>query len=434
MRLTHYIKIAFTNLSRRKKTVKMNILIMSIALLTLVVSNTLLNSVVNFIDEYLLNSLDFRTIHVTVSKKSSDKIEKDLAKLAKQDPNILDFYNELYGITVKLENPYEFIDGNHKELGKSFGYLCLYGGNVEHANFILKGNYFKKIDTQVCIVPKKFYPDMSFDISFLKEKIQFIDGESLIGKNIDINYCAHDCRGDKLEVIKTFNYSFKVVGTYDILDNLYEPNDIIISQKDLQKIYNDIESYDIGIAEEFGKTYTVISDRFSNIDKIKKEINPITNFAGGIAREKSRLGGIVPIAKYVLLAGQALGIALIFISMVNIMLTMCKSIKKRTSEIGLLKAFGYRNFNIIFIIGLEALIIGILSYVFAILISFLLIKGLNFGIEMGGSMYIKRLNIQMNSWYILMMALISVSLPLLGSLQGFMYSVRIKPREAIIKE
>lgn len=429
MKLRNYIKLAMTNISRRKKSVRGNILLISLALIILIITSTLGSSMNIYIDNFLLEGLDHRNLLIFGSKDESKQLEKKIGDIVKEDNNMVEFYQELFGVTVETDNMDELIDKELIKLDESYGYVNLNAGNLEHKSYIIKGSYFNSDDSNVGIIPKKFYPDLSFKIDFSKENIDFINGESLIGKTINVKYYSYDITGDKLEKIKTFDYSFKVVGVYEIEKNLNYPHEVFIPRSDLKEIIEKIEANDIGAAEDSGINYSVILNSYDYVDKAMDKFNKVGLDVSKIAE----IGSIVDVSKYIFLVGEILGIIIICISLINIILTMFKSIKERTGEIGLLKAIGYSNKNIVTIIGMEGMTIGVLSFLFSSVVSLGVLRILDFIISSKGSIYMQRFSLEVSYKYIGILGILSIVLPTLASIHGMIYSLKVKPKEAISK-
>lgn len=425
MKLNYNISLALTNLLRRKRVFIVNILMITISLTIILLTSTLNTSLNRYIDEFLYNSLDYRTLLINTFKLQPN-VENSIANIAKDDEHIVEFNEELFGVVTRL-NSVETHNFESEE--KSYGNVVLKAAKYQYENFIIGGDFFNSEDTHVGIIPKKFFPDTSFQIDYYKNNIDFIDGESLIGKTITVEYYARDYSNNTLDIVEKFSYSFKVVGVYDIVPNHFYPYDVIIPYNDLKSVITNIEQNNIGLAEDYNVSYTVIVD---DQKYVEEAISKLYN-AGFIGHRVAVLGPIGEISKYILYSGNILGLIILITGLINLTLTMIQSMKRRTGEIGLMKAIGYNNKHLTIIGSFEAIIIGTISFIISCTILFIFIALLRLVLQNYGSMYIQAIKVSTTLSLILRIGIISIAVPLLGSICAMRYAMNISPKLALSK-
>lgn len=421
-----YIYLAMMNLSRRKITVIINIVIITISLFVILMSSTVSESVDSYLDKYIYSSLNFRTVDIGIFKLQEGQKEK-IEKIANREEHIIDFYHENWGASVKIKNtsvsnffePYKEKD--------FFGELSLNTFTKAYEDVILIGDFSEKGATEVGIIPKRFYPSGSFQIGTLKEENEFINGESLIGESITIEYYARDYSKEEMPIIKTFSYTFKVVGVYDILPNMDDPYDVLIPYEDMELINHNLDQYNEGLSEDFCITYSVVVDDYNYVNSVIEILR--NNGLSGMPR--SEMGSFAKIASYIILSGYILGVIILLVGLVNIALTTLKSIEKRTGEIGLLKAIGYRNSHLLTIVGVEAITIGTMSFMLSTIIYVVLIVVSKQIISNNLSIYMQQFTLEFNVLQVLINGVISIVIPLISSIFGILVVVQISPKNAL---
>lgn len=167
MRIRHYFLLATNNLLRRKRTLKFNILLIALSLTIICLTNTLTSSLGSFIDKFLYNSIEFRTITLNGYKYDTEFKDK-IEKVIEGDSHILELYHELFGVKVKLEDTKAFININESEKTSSVGDMVLLAARKQDKTFLTSGRFIEDSETNVGVIPKKFYPDGAFQIEYSK--------------------------------------------------------------------------------------------------------------------------------------------------------------------------------------------------------------------------------------------------------------------------
>ena len=176
--------------------------------------------------------------------------------------------------------------------------------------------------------------------------------------------------GDKIEIN---GFDFKVVGFYDSIGNPSDDANVYVTMDAFKRI-KDIDEVNFGF----------VAARVDNVDKIDEITNRVTRALRkhrGV--EEGKEDFTVQSSQAMLEAfGSALNIVIGFIilialisvvvSAVNTANTMFTSILERTKEIGVLKAIGAKNSEIMMVFLLESGILGFVAGVFGVLLGWIL--------------------------------------------------------------
>ncbi len=424
-----YLLLSITNIRRRKKTVIMNILIISISLFVFLLMSTVSVSIDNYLNKYLLNTLNFRTIHIDTFKPQKEQQKEGLQKVINGDERIIDFYEENYGAYVNIKEPYPFNISESNKSDRFFGGLSLNTITKAYKEYMVAGDFIKDGEKNVGIIPKKFLPSGSFQIGYWQEENEFIDGESLIGETITVEYYARDYSTDNNEIVKTFSYSFKVIGVYDILPNQNYPYDVYIPFNELQNIIRNLEENDLGLAEDYNISYSAIVKEQSDVKKIIQKLWE----AGYSAAPRAVLGEFFQIANSIIIGGYILGFIVLIVGVINISLSMFKAIERRIGEIGLMKAIGYKDSNLITILGIEAIVIGGISYILSVVVYVITTVILKQFMVNNLSMYMQQLVFNVNYIQVIKCVIIAIFVPLISSLFSAKMILNISPMDALEK-
>ncbi len=420
MRARYYFRIVYNNLIRRKSQVIRHSVIIFLALVTLMSTISIASSLDNMVNDYILQSPKYRTYNIFYHR--DDKLtENMLFDLLSKEEHVLDYYTRIWGIGANIlnaEDLFEPSDVDHE----------LYFYAADSSVSIIAGEGFNKDSKNVGIIPKRFYPDFNYEIGFEKEPEGFLDGEDFIGKDITMRFYSYDWSEYPFEKINPFDYTFTVTGVYDIGRDLRQPYEVYIPYNDLKYIDEEIKKREIGGTDDIGSTISFIVDDVKNaqgvvdniLSKIQVQIYPL-----------AVLGVIQDLGGYFIIVGSIISIIVILIALINISLSTLKMVKKRTAEIGLLKAMGYKNNHIVTILSLESIAIGCISLVGATSFVVILLKVLNLLIQSRLSIQLRYLSLSLRFDSVVIAVVISLLLPLATGIMGMRYAFKISPSEAI---
>ena len=353
MKINDYITLAKTNLKRRKKNVIVSILLLSISVLILVFTMSFTKSLSETMNRALLKNISYRTIAVTKTRdKTMDNVYSDLQNIKE---------------IVKVVPSEEYSSGaeliNIGEEQIKEGYIGLYGASEDIQPNIIKGRGILDNESNVCVIPNTFYPYNTYPEYDTSKKI---DGESLIGKEILIQYYSYDESGIDRKVKDTFNKSFKIVGVYDVSENVSEINYCYIPFNDMEDIYTTAKEATIYNSNTTYSQYDsvmAIVDSSLNVNGVIEKIESLGYRAIVRSVVNTQLIDIINVVSIVI------SVVIVIIVLVNLTISCIKSLKERSYEIGILKAIGYKNKNIEKILLTENFIISAIAYIIAIILS-----------------------------------------------------------------
>ncbi len=415
--------ISYKNLTRRKTQVFFNILLISLTLVLFILTMSLMDSVNRFILSQTRDDAKFRTLNVYYN---TDIIQSrnEVVENMKNVNHIIEAYPQSGVFGGKIINVTQISDNGKKDF-IDLGIRACSNGNTPK---VLAGSTFKKNDAKVGIIPKLFYPNSDFKISYSKENVDFIDGEKMIGKTIVIRYYAYDFSDEgQPKVVKSFDYHFKVVGVYDAVKNYDDPFCVYLPYRDVLNMQNNVEKYSKGLAKSVNNAVTAVVDKSQNTNKVIKKLNEI----GYSANALSNANGSADQTSYIVIIGLILGMLLLILAFVVVSLTTISSIKKRTPEIGMLKAIGYTNKNITGIICFEMLLISIISLIIVLIICTIIFCFFTYLIKHSLTMYLQAFNPVINRLSIIVSIVIGILLPFFGCLSSIRRALEIEPTEAL---
>jgi putative ABC transport system permease protein len=258
---------------------------------------------------------------------------------------------------------------------------------VEKINGIdeISGMYFKI--SEISFNDKKKY---TYLMGMDMDKIDFI----MEGMNIDIEKGRELRKGDAYKAVLGYNYmldnkvfikglqvgdkvlidntKFEVVGFYSAVGNPSDDSQIYITSEIFEQLYPEKkDKYSIIMAStEKGMETKSVADRVTDrLRKFKgqeegKEDFYVQTFEDAIATFST----IINIINGVLVL---IALISVVVASVNIMNTMYTSVLERTKEIGVMKAVGARNSDIMFIFLLESGAIGLIGGIIGVIMGYL---------------------------------------------------------------
>ena len=415
MNINQYIYYAYINISRRKNKIIGNIILVMCALVVLLIANTFSESFNEFLYKTTKNSIDARTI--VISTNATDKAEQDkISKLLEDNINIIDYYKDVSngGAGGSVENWEELFGNKYIDKKNEDSAITLKTINKEINNSVIAGRMISDGDGNVGIIPKYFVPiDKPEKLGIKKDTTEYFDGEEFIGKKIKIKYEAYeyDTKYMKKKPCKTFYYTFEVIGVYDNVANLKNPNEIFVSYNDVLEMNNNVINNSIPKEEYVDVTYHAIINKSENVQNV---INELDNNQVMVNRVISTNKWVEIFGMLISVIGSFMTIFLLCIASINIYITTYNDIIKRKVEIGLLKSIGYTNNHIKKIMITESIIIGLISLISSFIIYAILFISIKLYLVYNTSIYMKQFNIVINSWWILIVILLGIGIPIIS--------------------
>ena len=330
MKLSDMINLSFLNIKSNKFKNIIYLLIMLVLFLLLSIVFTGTKSIYNFFSKQLNSNIDLRIISLKLNYENKEKELNNIKSLNLKE--VIAYYDSYYLINLSLSDNNDFNFSEYKNPNIAvYEYLDNYNIKVNSGRLIENNG---EIICSSSFAPLGYVSDAK-DIKNITNKIN---------NNLDINYNKkyYPIKGEE-KIIKTYNKSFNLVGTYDIKQDLNYYNVCYISTDD----YNEIKKNSLPVWEsdeqqinnekiKSRNAYLIVND-YKNVNKILK----ILIDKGYDAVVDSELDMelyylIQNILKYVCLGS-------IILSIITIYLFIKSIIKENINNIKLYKLLGYDN-------------------------------------------------------------------------------------------
>lgn len=330
----------------------------------LVISITLISAfsitVTKAVNEY---KEDYRARTLEVDPWLSE-LDDNVIESIKNTEHVVDIF-PLEGIRNEAFNIVQSSDENLQKMidQEKNNYLNIWSLFKNEKRSVIAGKTLDESPVLSCVVPSDFYP---FEVENENKKPDYIDGEGLIGKTITVKAINNiliqpynidgSSESGSLE-LPAIEYKLKVVGTYYLSPTETGYYDsIYISEETATKILDDALTkggYSKDNKTTVGKwwsdlslrTHYVVVDDFENIESV---YNALTDMNVCCA-DDSELGiqdSIVNASNIFSFASVFLIISTVLLSVIMIIQSTANALSLRKSDIGLLKAIGYKNSQI----------------------------------------------------------------------------------------
>ena len=355
-----FLRLSFIRLFRNKKNA-FYVIILSLFTVVLLSLLTFKNSLINYIDNFIIKNIGFRTISVSPRDDVEDFGYSDLISIN----HVQDVHSANYD-TASVESTFK-----SDELD---GYIDLVYANYSILPSNVVGEKFDADDTGFAICPIDFLPS-SEAFNLLVDEKKFLSGYELLNTSFQINYYSYLFDGKRLIENDKYIKEFKIVGIYDAKKVMNPTNTCYISKKDMEEI----KSITTVNNENTIYGFMVIVDNIKNVELVLNDLEK-----KGFSRVNIRSQIDYDIINKILFACNIV-VSVIMASIVIIIINYTK--KKYFNDIksiGLLMTMGYSNNIIVFIYLLEIVYSSIFSYLIGLflfliiynLIKFYFLKGL----------------------------------------------------------
>lgn len=348
-----FLRLSFIRLFRNKKNA-FYVIVLSLFTVVLLSLLTFKNSLINYIDNFIIKNIGFRTISVSPRDDVEDFGYSDLISIN----HVQDVHSANYD-TASVESTFK-----SDELD---GYIDLVYANYSILPTNVVGEKFDADDTGFAICPIDFLPS-SEAFNLLVDEKKFLSGYELLNTSFQINYYSYLFDGKRLIENDKYIKEFKIVGIYDAKKVMNPSNTCYISKKDMEEI----KSITTVNNENTIYGFMVIVDNIKNVELVLNDLEK-----KGFSRVNIRSQIDYDIINKILFACNIV-VSVIMASIVIIIINYTK--KKYFNDIksiGLLMTMGYSNNIIVFIYLLEIVYSSIFSYLiglFLFLIIYNLIK------------------------------------------------------------
>lgn len=355
-----FLRLSFIRLFRNKKNA-FYVIVLSLFTVVLLSLLTFKNSLINYIDNFIIKNIGFRTISVSPRDDVEDFGYSDLISIN----HVQDVHSANYD-TASVESTFK-----SDELD---GYIDLVYANYSILPTNVVGEKFDADDTGFAICPIDFLPS-SEAFNLLVDEKNFLSGYELLNTSFQINYYSYLFDGKRLIENDKYIKEFKIVGIYDAKKVMNPSNTCYISKKDMEEI----KSITTVNKENTIYGFMVVVDNIKNVELVLNDLEK-----KGFSRVNIRSQIDYDIINKILFACNIV-VSVIMASIVIIIINYTK--KKYFNDIksiGLLMTMGYSNNIIVFIYLLEIVYSSIFSYLIGLflfliiynLIKFYFLKGL----------------------------------------------------------
>jgi ABC-type antimicrobial peptide transport system permease subunit len=355
-----FLRLSFIRLFRNKKNA-FYVIVLSLFTVVLLSLLTFKNSLINYIDNFIIKNIGFRTISVSPRDDVEDFGYSDLISIN----HVQDVHSANYD-TASVESTFK-----SDELD---GYIDLVYANYSILPTNVVGEKFDADDTGFAICPIDFLPS-SEAFNLLVDEKKFLSGYELLNTSFQINYYSYLFDGKRLIENDKYIKEFKIVGIYDAKKVMNPSNTCYISKKDMEEI----KSITTVNNENTIYGFMVVVDNIKNVELVLNVLEK-----KGFSRVNIRSQIDYDIINKILFACNIV-VSVIMASIVIIIINYTK--KKYFNDIksiGLLMTMGYSNNIIVFIYLLEIVYSSIFSYLIGLflfliiynLIKFYFLKGL----------------------------------------------------------
>ena len=355
-----FLKLSFIRLFRNKKNA-FYVIVLSLFTVVLLSLLTFKNSLINYIDNFIIKNIGFRTISVSPRDDVEDFGYSDLISIN----HVQDVHSANYD-TASVESTFK-----SDELD---GYIDLVYANYSILPTNVVGEKFDADDTGFAICPIDFLPS-SEAFNLLVDEKKFLSGYELLNTSFQINYYSYLFDGKRLIENDKYIKEFKIVGIYDAKKVMNPSNTCYISKKDMEEI----KSITTVNNENTIYGFMVVVNNIKNVELVLNDLEK-----KGFSRVNIRSQIDYDIINKILFACNIV-VSVIMASIVIIIINYTK--KKYFNDIksiGLLMTMGYSNNIIVFIYLLEIVYSSIFSYLIGLflfliiynLIKFYFLKGL----------------------------------------------------------
>lgn len=362
----NFLNLGFKNLTGKKKSTIITILIITFSIILILTSYTAYKVINTFIIDNINKNVNCRTVFIKYDPMR-EKVD-NVIKQVKTIPNVLNvFTNEQYSTYVTVD---EF------KTTKTNGNIRFIAGDKSTIPKILFGTGFDGDSKKNVICPLNIIADDNLSGNKRVTKNDFINGKNFLGKEISVSYFSYDHSTSIPKRDVEYNDTYKVVGLYDAYNDFSDYNVCYISYNEVERINNiiegNLEQYKEG--ESFYYPIAIINNS-QNIENVSKAMS-----AFGYDMQRS-MGIDIKLSLAIDFAVLFVILLTLVVSTISISVYSKKSIKESEQEIGIMKALGYTNYQVLktkiielTIIMITSFVIGIIIYTVLFIISYMILS------------------------------------------------------------
>lgn len=357
MKLIDYIRYSFLKVVRDKKNLFYIILL--VLCFVILLSSLMFKSMYlkSFKDEYE-NNVMYRKVIVSPGREEYQKYYEDKSH-DYQFNRILDIseVQELIPFDYDLYTTFSPTFKNEKYSG----YIELLYGSQYNLPDVSVGKSITSNDTGFAICDKNFYPS-SVENGNLVKKEDYINGETLIGTSFLVEEDSYSLVNGKLIKGPLFKKEFKIIGVFEDLNAGQFHNTCYINFNDMRELFDNTKKAPYEGNNPAAPNYLVTIDDYKNVSSVKKQIVDLG------FRVKDQMFFDNSLKNTIELVCTSINI----VSCIGVLIITILYTKKRllseSGEIGLMKAIGYHNKNILIIMITKMIIMLVFSLILGIIL------------------------------------------------------------------
>ena len=232
--------------------------------------------------------------------------------------------------------------------------------------------------------------------------------------------------GDRINIE---GISFDIVGRFEQVGNPFDDSAVMIPQEQMREIYNLVDEVSmIHIKVEDKEQIELIKERVEkDLRRFRREKEGKETFQIRTSEQYLQsFSNVLDIVQAVLVGIAAISL---LVGGIGIMNTMYTSVVERTKEIGIMKAIGARNEDILYIFLFEAGLLGLVGGLIGVIIGFGLSKGAEYiaTISLGTNL----LQASVDIWLVLGALLFSFVVGIASGVLPAYQASKLKPVDAL---
>lgn len=418
------------NLNYWKKSWFKSSMIMMLTALLVILIGVFTHSIITHSENRMFKSPGFRSIMISISESEDwPEVEEILNDYKEENAHVKSFSKELWGTNVHINNIIELTGNETPKNETRYGELLAITNHYVDERYLVDGRWFEENEQQVIILPQI----LSFNAiseEHLKLDIDYFDGSDLIGETIEVSYFSYKKLGDHMVKNKEYTDTFKVIGVYDnVRANMLSCYAIL----DYEKIFNMVSNFFSDGEETLYPTYSLMVDDETHVNQVIKELNITLKDFGPNVRVRARPGlglrMIEPFMQLVLFTS----FILFFLGFLLQVVLVKRIIQLRTNEIGTLKAMGYEDSDVNFLMLMEIGIWAIGTFIATILLSLIIMAIGQILIHQKGALFFRDLKLIFSSRDLIFTFIMLTLLPVLACVVNLKKINAIQPLDAIVE-
>lgn len=361
--MKYFIRIIL-KISLKKKNTSLIIGFISISYFFLLLASTFSNSIQTYIDEYVLESLPYRTMDIIVGEERENEVSEFFRELT-ETGYVEEFYQEYYGLSCILQETSQFNIPEEHRSDPSLGNVLLSGYQSSMDMYIIDGRGIQDGEINVGVIPEDFMPVGSYGVDVWDENKFYLNGKDYIGKELSVKYDIIEVKEGKISIIDTYEYTFTVVGTYNSYPILYEADMILVPRMELNEMVIRVEEESKGLTGESIAVYSVIGKK----QEYMKVFEEIAFDYGFTYAPRAQFGDILMILPSITLFARIFSVLFVVLGGLIIFSIQGRNIRQQCKEYGAMKAIGYGNVRLCMITFGENMIHGLIGWIVSIVLS-----------------------------------------------------------------